>query len=325
MARILPPALLALLLALPAQVPAQVKVQKGSAAVDDAVLANVERLMNKGIRGLKGKFPGTPNGPMLVIVHHAPASMPAEIRRHLPFRSPGLALLARDEIHIVLDHLKYNPPGDLRTVVEHELVHVLLDQHVGKAAGPYVPRWFHEGLAQALAESLYLGIREEDIFWRVQQQTHLGFHDLVDGFPNDDHDALRLAYGQSFSYVSFLLREVGLDTLLETARGCGASRAFDQTFLDLTGKPLVAYEVGWRNHVLNVSGAQYRIILHNCFLLSLAAALPLLAFALVRRLRRDDTYRKKLRREDERETDEDDEDDEGDEDDMGGVDRELPG
>ena len=40
------------------------------------------------------------------------------------------------------------------------------------------------------------------------------------------------------------------------------------------------------------------------FLLSLAAALPLRAFALVRRLRRDDTYRKKLRREDERETDE---------------------
>jgi hypothetical protein len=232
--------------------------------------------------------------------------MPAQIRQHLSLRSPGLALLARDEIHIVLDHLKYNPPGDLRTVVEHEVVHVLLDQYVGKAAGPYVPRWFHEGLAQALAESLYLGIREEDIVWRVQQQTHISFGRLVDGFPHDDHDALRLAYGQSFSYVSFLLRKVGLPTLLQIARSCGPSRDFEQTFLGITEKPLVSYEEAWRNYVLNLSGAKYRFILRNCFLLSLAAALPLLAFALVRRLRRDEGYRNKLIREDHREDDEGD-------------------
>ena len=223
--------------------------------------------------------------------------MPIEIRRHLSKRSAGLALLSRDEIHIILDHLRFNPPGDLRTVVEHELVHVLLDQHVGKA-GPYLPRWFHEGLAQALAESLYLGIKEEDIVWRVQQHTHLPFRELVDGFPHDDEDALRLAYGQSFSYVSFLLGELGLPQLLETARGCGPSRDFEQTFLALTGEALVVYEDRWTHYVVHGSGAKYRYILQNCFLFILAAALPLLAFALVRRLRRDERYRQKLVRDD---------------------------
>ena len=324
MARILLPALLALLPVLPApvpaqvpaQVPPQVRVEAGSAAVGDAVLANVERLTDRGIRRLKGRFPGTPNRPIRVIVHQTTDSMPAQIRQHLSFRSPGLALLARDEIHIVLDHLKYNPPGDLRTVVEHEVVHVLLDQHVGKGAGPYVPRWFHEGLAQALAESLDLGIREEDILWRVQQQTYLSFARLVDAFPRDDHDALRLAYGQSFSYVSFLLREVGLSTLLQIARNCGPSgdeqpRDFEETFLAITEKALVIYEEAWRNYVLHESGAKYRYILGNCFLLSLAAALPLLAFALVRRLRRDEGYRNKLIQEDHREDDREDDESDG--------------
>lgn len=292
------PVLVLLLLALLPALPAQVAVRRGSDAVRELVIDNVRRFMAAGIQRLKGRFPGTPNGPMLVIVHQDTTSMPAEIRRFLAFRSPGLALLARDEVHIVLAHLKYNPPGDLRTVVEHELVHVLLNQHVGKAAGPYVPRWFHEGLAQVLAEGLYLGIREEDIVWRVRQQTYLSFSDLVDGFPADEDD-LRLAYGQSFSYVSFLLREVGLDALLEVARGCGRSRDFRRTFLEITGKTLAVHEQAWTNHVVHGSGAPYRFVLRNCFLLLLAAALPLLALAVVRRLRRDETYRKKLAREDE--------------------------
>ncbi|MHC4077886.1 MAG: peptidase MA family metallohydrolase [Planctomycetota bacterium] len=306
MVRILPLLLLALLSVLPAQV----AVQKASDAVGDTVIANVERYMAEGIRRLKGRFPGTPDGPIRVIMHQSTASMPAAIHRLLASRSPGLTLLLRDEIHIVLDHLKYNPPGDLRTVVEHELVHVLLDQHVGRAAAPWVPRWLHEGLAQALAESLYLGIREEDIVWRVQHLNYLSFADLADGFPHDDEDALRLAYGQSFSYVSFLLKELGLATLLEAARGCRRSRSFDRAFLDVTGKALAVHEHGWTNHVVHGSGAKYRYILRNCFLLSLAAALPLLAFALVRRLRRDETYRRKLVREEEAEDEDEGENEE---------------
>jgi hypothetical protein len=287
--------LLVLLPLLPAQV--GVQVRKGSDSVQDAVITNVEGFMAGGIRRLRGRFPGTPNRPIRVVVHADAASMAPDVRRLLAYRSPGLALLSKDEIHIVLDHLRYNPPGDLRTVVEHELVHVLLDQHVGREAGPYVPRWFHEGLAQVLSEALYLGIREEDIVWRVQQHTYLSFSELTDGFPSD-RDDLSLAYGQSFSFVSFLLREVGLETLLETARSCSRAKSFGVVFLGTTGKALAVYEQGWVNHVVHGSGAPYRYILRNCFLLLLAAALPLLAFAVIRRLRRDDTYRKKLARED---------------------------
>lgn len=289
--------LVLLLVAVLPGLPAQVVVQKGSDSVQDMVIDNVTGYMDAGIKRLKGRFPGTPNRPMRVVVYSDPESMPAHIRRLLAYRSPGLALLLRDEIHIVLDHLKYNPPGDLRTVVEHELVHVLLDQHVGKRAGPFVPRWFHEGLAQVLSEGLYLGIREEDIVWRVQQRTYLAFSDLSDGFPLN-RDDLRLAYGQSFSFVSFLLGKVGLDTLLETARSCDSSQSFGQAFLKHTGKALGSYEQGWTDHVVHGSGAPYRYILGNCFMLLLAAALPLLAFAVMRRLRRDHVYRQKLAQED---------------------------
>jgi len=304
-----PTPLVFLLLALLPVLPAQVVVQKGSDAVQDAVIAGTSRHLTEGIQRLKGRFPGTPNRPVRAVVHSDAASMPAGIRGLLAFRSPGLALLRRDEIHLVLAHLKFNPPGDLRTVVEHELVHVLLDQHVGRAAGPYVPRWFHEGLAQALAESLYLGMSEEDIVWRVQRHAHLSFTDLTAGFPHSDHDALRLAYGQSFSFVSFLLDKVGLSTLLETARACGRSRDFSRAFLDITGTTLAVREQAWIKHVVHGSGAPYRVILRNCFLLLLLAALPLLALAVVRRLRRDDSYRGKLVREEEEEAEGEDEED----------------
>ncbi len=293
------PTLLLFLLILVHALPAQVAVQKGSSAVGEAVVGSVERFMAEGIRRLKDDFPGTPKRAMRVIVHQNVDSMPADVRQHLTPRSPGLALLGRDEIHIVLAHLKYNPPGDLRTVVVHELVHLLLDQYVGPEAGSYVPRWFHEGLAQVLSEGLYLGIREEDIVWRVRHHTYLSFSELADDFPHDDQDSLRLAYGQSFSYVSFLRDQVGLQTLLKVARGCGRHRDFGRAFLEITGQTLAVQEQNWTNHVVHGSGAPCGFLLRNYFLILLAAALPLLVFAVIRRLRRDEIYRKKLALEDE--------------------------
>ena len=280
------------------QVQVHVRVPEASATqVPPERVKAVQGFMDAGIKRLRVQFPGTPSRSIRVYIHADAAAMPSAIREHLSPRSPGLALLSRDEIHLVLDHLQYNPPGDLRTVVEHELVHVLLDQHVGKA-GPHVPRWFHEGLAQALAENLYLGMSEERIVFRLKARTHIPFRKLEKGFPHDDEGALRLAYGLSFSYVSYLLDELGLDTLLATARLCSRDKDFSAAFVDVTDEAIVVYEEKWTEYVTHGSGAAYRVIRDNCFLLVLVAGLPLLAFALSRRLRRDRVYRERLAEED---------------------------
>jgi hypothetical protein len=189
------------------------------------------------------------------------------------------------------------PPNDLRTTVDHELVHILLDQHVG-VHGLHVPRWFHEGLAQELASGLYLGVREEDLAYRVQTRTYIPFASLCDSFPRDDPARLALAYGQSFSFVAYLRGRVGLPALLAVARDCGPELPFSTALARRMKTAQIEYELEWCDYILHRSGAGYRVVLRNCFLLlMIVLAGPLLALAVARRRTREEALKRRMVRE----------------------------
>ena len=95
-------------------------------------MAAVKSLAIKGVQRLKKWFPGTPARPITFVLHSDASSVSEAQLRNLQPGVPGFALLQRDEIHLVLREIKIDPPNDLRTTVDHELVHILLDQHVGK-------------------------------------------------------------------------------------------------------------------------------------------------------------------------------------------------
>jgi hypothetical protein len=269
-----------------------VVVSAGSDRVSQAQLRAVEAAVGTAIDRLAPKVLGHRPQPFRVIVHRTEDSIPSAVRDSLHEGTAGVALLGPQQIHLVLEALRDRPPDDLSTVVTHEAVHILLHQRAGEA-GVYIPRWLHEGLAQELSGPASLGVSEEEIAFRAATGTLLMFSRLEQGFPSGG-SALRVAYAQSFSFVSYLRSLVGLDALLSAACGCGPGTDIHSAFAAATGRVLLYAERDWVDYLRTGSGAGFRVLLASCFSLLLVAALPLLALAGIRRWNRDHAAARRL-------------------------------
>ena len=272
-------------------------VERADASVSADTVATVDRLTAAAVDRLTPYFPGLSPGPFRVLVHRTEASVPEDVRAAVHEGAAGVALLSTSVIHLILDRMELRPPNDLRTTVDHEVAHILLHHHAG-AAGPHVPRWFHEGLAQVLSGHTYLGVSEEDIVFHALAGRLLFFSKLRQRFPARG-DALRTAYAQSFSFVSFLMRRLGLPILLEAAQQCGPKLPFDEAYRAVVGEPLVVMESEWNEYLKTGSGARWRVLLTSCFGLTMVVFLPVLVLAGKRRWDRDHRSRRKLEAEEE--------------------------
>ena len=259
-------------------------------------VATVERLVPPALAKLAPSFPGTPTRPFRIVLHSSDDSLEPAVREHLHPGTPGLALLGRDEIHIVLDEVQAQPPNNLGTVLAHEIVHVLLDQYAG-LNGPRVPRWLHEGLAQHLSGDTYLGLREEDLVYPASVGRLPRLRELQDDFPDDDLGRRR-AYAQSFSFVAFLVRSIGIEDVVAAVDKIKERDGYDGGFARVTQVSIAVYEDAWRSWLQNESGARWRFLFQNCFSYTMIAGFVLLALAGIRRWNRDLVARNKLERED---------------------------
>lgn len=291
---------LILLFAAHAQSPSNEFTVTAAEGVSQTGHSTVETYVREGLARLAPMFPGTPTRGCRITVHATDATLPDDIRASLHEGTAGVALLRRSEIHLMLDASRNLPPHDLRTVVDHEIVHILLDQH----AGPHVSRWFHEGLAQLLSGGAYIGMSEDDLVITARADRLLRFADLRYEFPGD-RNGLRRAYAQSFSFVGHLHRKFGLPALLECARASTPDGGFRAGFVAVQRAPLLHEVDAWKHYVLTGSGAPMRFLLNNCFSFLMVIGLPLLALAAIRRFRRDEAARQKLAREDRAEDDAD--------------------
>ena len=296
--RLLLACLLPCLLALAATLCAQdVQVHSSDAQVSSATIAAVERMTHTALRELRPNFPGTEFRPITVFVHSSTATLGAELRHSLHPGTAGCAILGKDEVHLMIREAISDSEGGLQGVVKHELVHVLLDQHAGKA-GPFIPRWFHEGLAQTLAESGYLDSSEEALVFRAATGTLIEFHDLDEDFPRDDEMMLRLAYRQSWSWVSYLEKRVGLMPMLAAARAAGPKFQFHQLLAGEIGHGLIPLKEQWIDWLIHESGAPWRALMRGTFESFMLLAVPLLFVAVIRKRRRDTLARDRLTRAD---------------------------
>jgi hypothetical protein len=275
--------------------PTPFTVTAGGGTVAPAAVAEVRTAVDSALTSLAGDFPGLPRLPFAVIVHANEAALPASVAGHHHPGSPGLALLERQEIHLLWREMLGEPGGGVRSVVKHEVVHILLQQLAGPFGGQ-VPRWFHEGLAQTLAGDGYLGAREQDIVWRANTNHLLAFSDLVDGFPERRTD-LQLAYAQSHSYVAFLVRRYGVRRMLDIVRMLDRETSFSRGLVAVTGETTAALRDAWVDYLQHGSGASWRALLDMCFPLSMVLALPILAMAMIRRQRADRSVQRRLQRE----------------------------
>ena len=277
----------------PAPAAEEVRVVAGTGDVPQDAVDRVRSMVLEELPALGRTFRGTPKRPFFVHVHASRSSMPESLAVHMHAEASGFTLLGAHQIHLAWAEMRRTSPS-LRGVVVHELVHELLDQYV-HPNGARIPRWFHEGLAQHIAGDTYLGAREDDLVWRVGARRLLAFGDLRAGFPADE-DELRTAYAQSFSYVSWLAREFGLDSLLAVAAATDDLTSFERALVGRTGRSTLELEDAWKEHLLHASGAPWRVLFDQCFSLLLVGALPLLALAMIRRLAADKRAASRLAR-----------------------------
>lgn len=287
------PAILSLVLGLGAQDPAAgwFTVTAADTDVSAAAVERVRSTAAAAIATLRTTFPELPRERFRIVLHDRREAMPMGLRAAHHEGSPGFALLARHEIHLVHREVAGSGQG-FWPVVLHELTHEFLHQFSG---GQHLPRWFHEGFAQVVAQDTYLGGREEQIVWRVPNRQLLPFGELDEDFPRDPN-GLVLAYAQSHSYVAWLEREYGRDTLLDAVRRVGPDCSFLRGLVLETGRTTSELVDGWHDYLLHGSGASWRTLLGQCFALTMVLALPLLALALIRRLQADRMARERLER-----------------------------
>lgn len=267
------------------------EVTAGAGEVAPEVVQQVRDEVAVQLADLCEVFDGLEPQKFFVFVHASRAEMPDALAAGVHADAPGFALLGRHQVHLVLDVMR-RTGTKLTGVVRHELVHELLDQSCGDN-GRYVPRWFHEGLAQLLAGDTYLGASEDDLVWRVSGGSLRNIDTLAAGFP-DTTVQRRTAYGHSYSYVAWLARSYGVPALLRIARYTDPFTSFSHALVGYTGRSTLELEDDWRAYVVHGSGARWRSLLSNWFGLLLLMALPVLVLALRRRLQSEERAGRRL-------------------------------
>jgi len=132
-------------------------------------------------------------------------------------------------------------PRPLKTVIRHELSHLLLAQRVG---GVHCPTWFMEGLAMVQSDEWTFSDH-----WRLMNSVwkrELPYLEDLEGmFPRLARDA-SLAYGLSYLAVDELFRERGKDLITLTAfiRDLGSfEEAFILTFGESPGDFSIRFHI----------------------------------------------------------------------------------
>ncbi|HEB52129.1 MAG TPA: hypothetical protein ENI87_02620 [bacterium] len=294
----LPNVILAVLLAAcggeerPLLVPAETaQVVAGAGDVDAGAVARVADVVARELPLLRRQLGLARVERFFVHVHESRSAMPESLVAGLHEDAAGFAMLGSHQVHIVWGEVQ-RLAVRLSGVVRHELVHELLDQLVAPQ-GRYLPRWFHEGLAQLLAGDTYLSASEDDLVWRLAAGNLPPFGSLERRFPETRFE-LRSAYAQSYSYVAWLERNYGLPLLLRTARNTDERTSFGRSLVAQTGRSSLQLQDAWRDYVLYGSGASWRVLRENWFGLSMILVLPVLVLALIRRLRREERARRVL-------------------------------
>jgi hypothetical protein len=130
-----------------------------------------------------------------------------------------------------------NKKLNLSRLLKHEITHVIFGLYVGQNLR-HVPRWFNEGLAMYEAEEWTYGH-----YWTILTgalgNSLIPLYELAENFPQSEARA-RLAYAQSCSIVTFMVKKYGSDSLRECIRLIAEGRGIDEAMAGAVG-----IDVGW--------------------------------------------------------------------------------
>jgi hypothetical protein len=198
----------------------------------------------------------------------------------VPQWADGTAWPSRGWVFLRAPRLRNDPGDRLETVLDHELVHVLL----GRAfQGRPVPRWLQEGVAQLMAGE-YTAETTATLANGVLGDNLLSLRELSRGFPRD---ALRanLAYAQSADFVAYIQNTYGTKSLQRLIQYMARGDAFATAIRRSTGQVVDDIDADWRDR-LTSSPLQLAPLMNEGVWWAIGALLVPVAWFSVRRRNR---------------------------------------
>jgi hypothetical protein len=179
---------------------------------------------------------------------------------------------------MVIDYWRLKShPFTLRSVVMHELFHLLLHRHIPEGG---LPLWFEEGVCQWASDGLGEIISGGGgvLDFAVIRGDLLPFRFIERSFPRDPVE-MRLAYEQSKSVVVYLVDTYGRDALVEILNSMKNGKNFDAALEDVLGISVRRLEEEWRGSLAG-SALWLRFIGHHFYglLFAFAAVLSIAGF-----------------------------------------------
>ncbi|NVB39910.1 hypothetical protein G6O69_18850 [Pseudenhygromyxa sp. WMMC2535] len=153
----------------------------------------------------------------------------------------GVAHPPRGEIAISL-HDPDGSPSELSTLLRHELVHVALFR---ATAGAELPRWFHEGVADSVANEVSL-MRAETLAGAIFGSGVPSLPALEASFHGDARQA-SIAYAAARDFATWLrFHDAEGGEFRQLLSQLRKGRGFEQSVKDAYGSPLAALDESWR-------------------------------------------------------------------------------
>ena len=144
-----------------------------------------------------------------------------------------------DENLILIDAVLLSSPQGPATL-RHELSHVAL----AKFGGPW-PRWFAEGLAQAVTGERFFFDNYATLFRAVHQERVIPLDELTTGWPDLPSD-VDIAYAQSVSFVEYLFERQAPPQMRALLLAVKGGDAFNLAFAKAFHTSLDLEERHWR-------------------------------------------------------------------------------
>ncbi|MFV2072798.1 MAG: peptidase MA family metallohydrolase [Thermoanaerobaculales bacterium] len=161
----------------------------------------------------------------------------SRLAREVPEWVSGFARGSEAVIVLFPARVHSYPDRNLRTLVHHEVAHVLVAQ---AARGRPVPRWFNEGVATVAAREW--GIEDRARFaMAVLGGRPRRARDLDASFRGGGSQVVR-AYALSAAFVRFLQRRYGVSAPAVVLEGVAGDLDFDEAFRRATGDSLANAE-----------------------------------------------------------------------------------
>jgi len=161
----------------------------------------------------------------------------SELARGVPTWVSGFARGTDAVIVLFPARVHSYPDRNLRTLVHHEVAHVLVAQ---AARGRPVPRWFNEGVATVAAREWGIEDRARFAMAVLGARPHSG-RDLDASFEGNGPQIMR-AYALSSAFIRFIQRRYGPTAPAMVLDGVARDWSFNEAFRRATGESLAHAE-----------------------------------------------------------------------------------